>query len=170
MKKTDLTSYVIYAVPVLLMVGLIGWVVLAPEDSAGDVGPSLATEDTLKSCVNHGGISMHIHPELKIFVNGAEQIIPANVGVEGSCMHPVHTHDTTGKIHLEYPVQKDFLLKDFFTLWGQTFTKDELMGNKVDATHRIRMTVDGVESTEFENLLMKDLQKIELFYEEIPAE
>jgi len=169
MSKKVLISSAIYAVPVLFVVGLIAWVALAPQGGNG-TQPSRATEDVLAACINHGGISMHIHPELKIYFDGAAQEIPANIGIDGACMHPVHTHDNTGKIHLEYPVQKDFTLGDFFTTWKQSFNKDEVMGMKADATHRIRMVVNGQESSEYENFVMHDLDRIEIHYETIPTE
>src|SRR3989344_6010835 len=44
---------------------------------------------------------LHWHPELAIFVNGEKQEIPANLGI-GAVHNPMHTHDSSGVIHLEF--------------------------------------------------------------------
>jgi hypothetical protein len=118
----------------------------------------------LSRCVEHGGISMHIHPVLSVTVEGQKMTIPANIGVTPTCMSPVHTHDESGTLHLEYPTQHDFTLADFFTKWGQPFDSTQLMDKKVDDQHELIMTVDGQPSTEFEKLIMKDKQQISITY------
>jgi hypothetical protein len=126
-------------------------------------------------------VVMHVHPELSITINGEKQVIPANIGIEGvngevdhtqaqtqsSCLHFLHTHDATGKLHVESPIPMDYKLSDFFAVWGKEFSKDQILDSKIDATHRIRMVVNGQESTEYGDLLLKDLEKIEIVYEEI---
>ena len=53
---------------------------------------------------------LHWHPELAIFVKGEKQEIPANLGI-GAVHNPMHTHDSSGIIHLEFQgvVRKDNL-------------------------------------------------------------
>jgi len=119
----------------------------------------------LERCVQHGGISMHIHQELKITVEGTPIAIPANLGIQPLCMSPIHTHDDTGTVHVEYPTQQDFTLGQFFSIWGQALSSTQLMDRKVDDEHQLVMIVDGNPSTEYEKLVLKDKQKIELRYE-----
>lgn len=124
---------------------------------------------------------MHIHPILKIFIDGQAQEIPANIGVEGlsgdstheqakasaTCLHFLHTHDASGTLHVESPVPMDYSLGDFFAVWGKTFTKDQILDSKVDDKHHIHFIVDGQENSDFENLILKDKQQIEIKYEAI---
>src|SRR3989344_1406608 len=53
---------------------------------------------------------LHWHPELTIFAKGEKQEIPANLGI-GTVHNPMHTHDSSGVIHLEFRgvVRKDDL-------------------------------------------------------------
>ncbi len=117
-------------------------------------------------CVEHSlSLSMHIHPELKIFLDDQPVTIPTNIGISPSCMKAVHTHDETGKIHLEYPQAYNFKLADFFAVWGQPLSKTQLLDKTVDEGHTLTMTVDGQPNQEFSDLVLKDGQQIELRYQ-----
>lgn len=110
---------------------------------------------------------LHWHPIIKIFVKGEEQLIPANIGIGAAYagdpqfnpvmgMTEIHTHDDSGKIHLEMagPVTKDEIkLGNFFRIWGQKFPGV------------VRVTVNGQEIKDFENYQMKDNDQIEINYE-----
>jgi len=116
-------------------------------------------------CIEHSqSLAMHIHPVISINLDGQPVAIPANIGISSTCMSPVHTHDTSGTIHVEYTENHDFTLSDFFANWGQPFSKDQILDKKADATHEITMTVDGQPSTEFGNLVFKDKQQIIINY------
>lgn len=116
-------------------------------------------------CVQHTGLGMHIHPELEIYLDGEKVAIAENIGVTPACMRSLHTHDDTGKIHVEYSKKIDFQLGDFFAVWSMPFSQSEILDKKVGDTHKITMTVDGVASEEFEKLVLKDGQKIVIRYE-----
>ena len=101
---------------------------------------------------------LHWHHELAIFVKGEKQEIPANIGI-GVTHNPVHTHDSSGVIHLEFPGLvrgDDVKLGRFFKVWDRdlmTFGRS------------VRMIVNGEENVELQNYRMKDGDKIELRYE-----
>lgn len=117
----------------------------------------------------HTNILQHIHPHLTIKINGEKQEIPTNIGIAGAiCMAEIHTHDNTGKIHVESVfANKKFTLGQFFEVWGKSFSKNEVLGYKADNNHEVVLTVDGQKSEEFENLILKDLQEILIEYKEI---
>ena len=101
---------------------------------------------------------LHWHPELVIYVKGVKQEIPADIGI-GAVHQPIHTHDATGTLHLEFQglVRKhDITLGQFFKNWGRDM---QSFGENV------KMTVDGEENTEFENYVMQDKDKVELRFE-----
>jgi hypothetical protein len=112
-------------------------------------------------------IGLHYHPHITITVNGENVPVPKNIGI--STVHnPIHTHEDDNIIHLEFEgaVKKsDIVLGKFFDIWGQEWTATSFMGYPIDATHTLTMNVDGVENTEYRNLLMKDKQEIELIYQ-----
>lgn len=74
----------------------------------------------------------HIHSHLSIFVNGEARAIPANVGIVENattdCHYYVHTHDRSGKIHVEPPVATTFTLGQLFAIWGQPLSATNVAG------------------------------------------
>jgi len=108
---------------------------------------------------------MHIHPQLEIYLEDEPVLIPANIGITEGCMKSVHTHDLSGKIHLEYPYEYRFELKDFFANWGQPFSQDQILDRRVDAEHVLTMTVDGQPSQAFEDLILRENQQVVIRYE-----
>ena len=58
----------------------------------------------------------HIHVHLDIFINGQNSTVPALIGITNSCFYWLHTHDDTGIIHIESPVNKTFTLGQFFDI------------------------------------------------------
>lgn len=128
----------------------------------GSSGEDTAFDPT-NSCVTHSG-GMHIHSELRIVINGEAQEIPANIGVSPGCMRPIHTHDATGKLHNEFPQHRNFTLGEFFKIWDKTFSSSQILDYTADETHKIRMTVNGEDNADFDNLILKDGDKIEIRY------
>ncbi len=98
---------------------------------------------------------VHIHPELYIEIDGVSQTVPTNIGLNDICERAVHTHDATGQIHVEAQVQREYVLKDFYDVWGEKIQKEG---------YDLVMTVDDEASIAYENLLLKDKQKIKLIY------
>ncbi len=66
---------------------------------------------------------LHTHSHLAIYINGQSVPLPANIGIESdnSCLYWLHTHDTTGVIHVESPQNRQFTLGNFFDVWGKQF-------------------------------------------------
>lgn len=96
----------------------------------------------------------HIHPELKVFVNGQPEIIPANLGIKPGCTRELHTHDTDGIIHVESAVDRGYKFSDFLRVWDRPVEREDYV---------LKMTVDGVETTD-SNFVLKDKQQIVLEY------
>jgi hypothetical protein len=110
------------------------------------------------SCLpnGHQNLGQHIHSDLKILMNDTEVTIPANVGVVSTCMAEVHTHDTTGKIHIETAAKSDtFTLGQFFGVWGESLEKDG---------YDVTFKVNGATTTDPKNYVIRDEQTLELFY------
>jgi hypothetical protein len=77
----------------------------------------------------------HIHAHLAIYVDGRQKLIPYGIGIVppyklantadgvfvagGSKFYWLHTHDETGLIHIESPIQRTFTLGDLFDVWHQ---------------------------------------------------
>lgn len=117
------------------------------------------------ACTNGLAIKYHMHYDLKIIAEGQEKIIPANIGLTQNCMRAIHTHDEGGTVHIESPEKRDFALSDFFAVWGEIFSKDEILGYKTDLDRKIKMTVNGKESSDYENFVPQDDDKIVIYLE-----
>ena len=110
----------------------------------------------LSGCVNVGYF-YHSHPNLTVIINGVGISLP--VTYNSGCPQPIHTHDSTGVLHLEPGDNRDYKLSDWFLLWGYAnsntnytiFNQNQIFTNRVDATHHITMTVNGSPDTTFEN-------------------
>ena len=92
------------------------------------------------------GTALHIHSHLDVIVNGAPVQVPANLGIDESRQQisPLHTHDTTGVIHIESPsATATFTLGQFFTEWQVSMSNDHLGGLANDATHHLKAYVNG---------------------------
>ena len=101
---------------------------------------------------------LHWHSDLSILVKGEHIVIPSEIGI-GAQHNPMHTPEDPGVIHMEFPglVQKENLtLGSFFKSWNKDMRS---FGTNM------KMTVNGVENTEFENYQMKDKDKIVLTFE-----
>lgn len=113
----------------------------------------------------HANLAMHIHPTVEIEILGEPYIIPADTGVTADGMRVIHTHDTTGKLHVESPEPIDFYLKDFFTIWEKKFTDECIFDYCVDNQHFLKVYVNGKEDIRKGNIILKDADKIKIVYD-----
>ena len=69
------------------------------------------------------GQVQHTHQHLDVYVDGAPVAVPAGIGIDevAQIIAPIHTHDSTGIIHVESPVVRDFTLGELFEVWGVRF-------------------------------------------------
>jgi hypothetical protein len=77
--------------------------------------------------------TFHIHAHLSIFVNGDAKAFPGQVGIPQlspttDCHYYVHTHDHSGKIHMEAPAPASFTLGNLFAIWGMPLTSTNVAG------------------------------------------
>ncbi len=119
------------------------------------------------SCTTEMATQFHIHPHLEIIILGQQQEVPADIGIVNGCMNPLHTHDNTGKIHIESPEKRDFTLADFFAVWNKPFNKYQILDYKADDQHSIKETINGNQVQDYENTTLRDNDQIVISYEKI---
>ena len=95
------------------------------------------------------GTTMHEHANVQVFVNGTQQPVPMNIGIDEATgtIQSIHTHDQTGTVHLESSQARTFTLGEFFGVWGVRLTPSCVGGYCNDQANRLRVFVDGQEST-----------------------
>ncbi len=126
-------------------------------------------------CISEGGY-IHVHPYLEIWVDGKNVTIPADVGLTqgGACTEPIHTHDSSGVLHLELSqsdLGHNWTLADFFSIWKYTcsvqasncpvvngttrpvvFNQTDILGYRADDTHKVELLINGTASSSWGNL------------------
>lgn len=106
----------------------------------------------------HQNLALHIHPRLSIVVDGEKEAVPANIGIRENCMAEVHTHDTTGELHIEtVTVERGdlFTLQDFFDVWEMELERE---GYVVQVFH------NGREQEMLSDVPLRDGENLEIVY------
>ncbi len=122
---------------VIIGAGFVGFVVLSGGSSGSE--PAIAGVP----CESNERLEYHVHAQLQIFIQAQPVEVPANIGIKKSCLYWLHTHDTSGLIHIEAPTKRDFTLGQFFQVWGEPLSQTSLLAKTADGSHEIRATVDG---------------------------
>ena len=99
--------------------------------------PTGATVDGI-ACQTSEQVAYHIHAHLTIYASGARRVVPAGIGIPGpqqvvdgfveggKCLYWLHTHDSTGVVHIESPVQRVYTLGQFFDVWGRPLSNTQV--------------------------------------------
>ena len=92
-----------------------------------------------------GNETYHIHAVLRVFVDGKPVAVPQGIGIDqgSNFFSSLHTHDTTGVIHMETDNPYPFTLGQFFTIWGVKLSKTQLGGMKNSAQSKVQTYVNG---------------------------
>jgi hypothetical protein len=115
-----------------------------PWDAPADATAAVAAAGL--PMLGEEGNAVHIHAHLDVVVNGAPVQVPANIGIDEARQQisPLHSHDTTGVIHIESPTAPaTFTLGQFFTEWQVSLSADHIGGLTVDGTHHLTAYVNG---------------------------
>jgi len=110
------------------------------------------------------GASVHTHQHLSVSVDGKPVAVPANIGVDvqRGGMSALHTHDTSGIVHVESAKVQQFTLGQLFTEWDVTL-RDGQVGGYVDGQNgrRVAVFVNGIRTSgALPNLELQDQQDI----------
>ena len=90
--------------------------------------------------------TFHIHTHMDIFVNDQHIGIPAQIGIQNTCLYWLHTHTPDGVIHIESPKERNFTVGQFLDIWkskGQVLPtgNPEIFINGNLATSKLNDTV-----------------------------
>jgi hypothetical protein len=97
--------------------------------------PALASE----------GTKLHFHAHLDVYVGGEHITIPAGIGIgpRNGFYSPLHTHDTSGILHVESATRRSFTLGQFFGVWGVRLTARCIDGHCSRGNRTLEAFVDG---------------------------
>lgn len=96
------------------------------------------------------GTTLHIHQHLDVFVNGKRVTVPALIGIygggdptQGGFFVELHTHDSSGIMHVEAPKKQAFTLGQFFGVWGVRLSKQCVGGYCAAPGKPLKFYVNG---------------------------
>ena len=156
-------GWFIFIVVIGIVIALIWWTTASAVKNSNSCKTLPATEINIGG---HKNLKLHIHQQLQIIIDDKPQLIPSNIGVSTGILRPLHTHDASGELHVEGPCKRDFILGDFFAIWGQTFN-NQCIFDKCTDKGTLTFTVNGANSNEFENLILKAGDDIVIEYKSL---
>ncbi len=99
-------------------------------------------------------LAYHIHAHLAVYVGGQSRALPGGIGIPGSqvvqssegpvanggqCIYWLHTHAPDGVIHIESPTRRVYTLGNFFDIWRQPLSANQVAG----ASGKVTALVNG---------------------------
>lgn len=100
-------------------------------------------------CDPSEGTVFHVHTHLDMIVDSKQITIPTGIGIkQNEYLCWLHTHDTSGVIHIESPTQNKFTLGQFVQVWDST---PEISHTFEELTHgdkNLKVFVNGTEITD----------------------
>ncbi len=133
-RSTRVTLFTIATV-VVLVGSLIAFLVVRNNQASDPLAQAQTVVDANYQpidgvyCDANEQLSYHIHAYLQIYIDGANVPLSQGIGIAPgttpSCLYWLHTHDTSGVIHIESPTTRVYTLKQFFDIW-QSFSSSTI--------------------------------------------
>ena len=135
--------------------------------TADSINDDLLTIDGIE-CAEAEQFAFHIHTQFNITINNQSYPIPAGIGIiPNNCIYWMHTHDESGLIHIESPINKEFTLGQFLDIWNRFNSSDTVVqyitNNNINGT--ILVCINGTQmnnSTDQRDIELKDRGNITL--------
>ncbi|GCE12034.1 hypothetical protein [Tengunoibacter tsumagoiensis] len=118
------------------------------------------------ACSSSEQLTYHIHAHLSIFINGKAVPVAENIGIapDQSCIYWMHTHDTSGIIHMEAPQTDTFKLGTFLQVWHDHFSQLQFP-SQLASTTGWQVYVNGKAYTgDFKQIELKSHTMVTLAY------
>lgn len=150
------------------------------------VGLGIAYYSLLPQGEDLTGIVYHVHTRLEIVINGTQVQVPSRIGIDPDKWNfhaldpfgpagiaPLHTHDSSGVIHVESTTARDYTLGEFFQVWGVPFNNTCVFtycnGPSGEAIYAVTVRINGARvspnTIRFESIVLKDRDSIIVSYE-----
>jgi len=139
-----------------------------PWPLPADARPDIA--DAGLTVAGSEAMAVHYHAHLDIIVNGSPVSVPGGVGLviqgrQETGITSLHTHDTSGVIHIESPAATPYTLGQFLTEWGVATGPGHVGGLATGNGNALRTYVDGhVFTGDPATIVLKAHQEIALWY------
>ena len=121
-------------VPAILLVIVIG--------SCGPTATPTPPPASNVPCGPSEVLTRHEHAHLTMVIRGQLRPVPANIGITATQICWLHTHDTSGIIHIEAGDNRTFTLADFFGVWRQPLSQTVIDGEGPGSGESVQATVN----------------------------
>lgn len=102
---------------------------------------------------------------LKITINDNLYSINPNIGHDyGNCLHDIFVNDSSGKVYVKANSSDQFTLGQFFDVWHETFSQNQIFNYQTDLNHIIKVTVNGKTVDTYRDTPLKTNEVIEIIY------
>jgi hypothetical protein len=123
-------------------VRLVGAILLAIVIGACGQSAAPTPPATNVPCGPSEVLTRHEHAHLTILIRGQIKTVPGFIGITATQICWLHTHDTSGIIHVEAGDNRTFTLGDLFAVWRQTLNQTAIDGDRVGSGESIQATVN----------------------------
>ncbi len=127
---------IIGIIAIILGIGI--YAAMAPHASI----PGIRAIDGIQ-CNSMEQAAFHVHSHLDIIINGVYFLVPSQIGIPGNCFYWLHTHDESGKIHIEAPFHRDFTLGQFFDIWNKKLSNDQIFNYVANTNNPLNVYING---------------------------
>ena len=110
-------------------------------------------------------LAEHVHAHLTIIIDGRPVAVAAHIGLDEKHRFAtaLHTHDTSGIIHIESPDTRSFTLGEFFTEWNVRLDARHVGSAGGDVGETLTVFVDGTRRAgDPASIRLHDLEDIDL--------
>jgi hypothetical protein len=116
------------------------------------------------------GTVFHIHAHLDMFVDSKSITIPAGIGIkQNECLYWLHTHNTSGVIHIESPTKMTFTLAQFIQVWNNTPNISPKFEELIHGDTNLKVFVNGTEVKDsFDNIKISAHDEIVIVSGNVP--
>ncbi len=116
-----------------------------PANWDAPTDPSAAAQNASLPMLGQEMLAVHYHAHLDVIVDGQPITVPAGLGIDNTrrAISPLHTHDTTGIVHIESGQEIPFTLGQLFTEWGQALTSQQVGPKTISASEALHVYRNG---------------------------
>lgn len=157
-KPSGKNKYIALGV-IAAIIAIVSYVIHSTDNTIDSKFPSI---DGIP-CETQEYTTFHIHAHIDIFVNGQRTGIPAQIGIQNTCLYWLHTHTPDGVIHMESPKEREFTVGQFLDIWKSTNNISSIPNNEP-----IIFTNGNLASTKLNNTVMNAHDEIVLVYGDVP--
>jgi hypothetical protein len=116
-----------------------------PTNWAAPLDTSAAAKKAGLPMLGQEMLAVHHHAHLDVIVDGRHITVPAQIGIDNvrQAISPLHTHDTTGVVHIESAKDIPFTLGQFFTEWGEPLATSQVGPKTISSGEVLRVYRNG---------------------------